>query len=79
MENCPYCNELKELLRNDGIEFNEKDINLPENLEESEMVFKITGVDSVPIARIGSNLIAPDVSFTSIEEAFEICKKFLKV
>lgn len=75
MENCPYCTELKDLLTGEGIEFMEVDINKPENKEESDMIFKATDVDSVPIVRVGKNLLAPDVSFTSIEEAFELTKQ----
>jgi glutaredoxin len=78
MENCPYCNELKGLLENEGIEFEDVDINLDENKEEADKVFKVTNVDSVPIAKVGNQLIAPDVSFTSIEEAFDIIKSLLK-
>jgi glutaredoxin len=79
MENCPFCKELKDLLVEDGIKFTEVDINLPENEKESEKVFKITGVDSVPIVRVGTKLLAPDVSFTSIIECFELIKGLLKV
>jgi len=77
MENCPYCNELKGLLEKEGIEFEDVDINLDENKEEVDKVFKVTKVDSVPIAKVGNQLIAPDVSFTSIEEAFDIIKSLL--
>ena len=77
MENCPYCKQLKDLLTGEGIEFEDVDINKPENKEESDMIFKVTKVDSVPIVRVGKHLFAPDVSFTSIEEAFELTKKFM--
>jgi len=78
MENCPYCNELKGLLEKEGIEFENVDINLEENKEEVALVFKVSGVDSVPIASVGNQLVAPDVSFTSIVEAFDIIKNLLK-
>lgn len=78
MENCPYCKELKDLYDKEGIEYEIVDINLEENEEESNKVFKVTGVDSVPIVKVGNQLLAPDVSFTSIEEAFEITKMLLK-
>ena len=78
MENCPYCKELKELYDKEGIEYENVDINLKENEEESNKVFKVTRVDSVPIVKVGNQLLAPDVSFTSIEEAFEITKMLLK-
>jgi len=77
MENCPYCKDLKELLNGENIEYIDVDINLPENKEECEMVFKMTNVDSVPIVKVGKHLLAPDVSFESIQEAFELTKKFM--
>ena len=77
MNNCPYCEELKGLLNNEEIVFTDVDINLPENKEESDMVFKITKVDSVPIVKVGTQLLAPDISFTSIEECFELTKRFM--
>ena len=78
MENCPYCKELKDLYDKEGIEYENVDINLDENKEECAKVFKVTNVDSVPIVKVGNQLLAPDVSFTSIEEAFDITKMLLK-
>ncbi len=77
MKNCPYCEELKDLLKGEDIEFTSVDINDPENKEETDTVFKITKVDSVPIVKVGKQLLAPDVSFTSIQEAFELTKRFM--
>ena len=31
IENCPYCTELKTLLTNEGVEFVEVNVDLPEN------------------------------------------------
>jgi glutaredoxin 3 len=75
---CPYCKELKDLYDKEGIEYENVDINLDENKEECAKVFKVTNVDSVPIVKVGNQLLAPDVSFTSIEEAFDITKMLLK-
>ena len=77
MENCPYCKELKGLLEQEGIQFEEVDINLEENQEESDKVFEITECDSVPIVRVGNKLLAPDVSFSTISEAFSLTKNFI--
>lgn len=78
MENCPYCKQLKDLYDKDGIEYENVDIRLEKNKEEADKVFKFTKVDSVPIVKIGNQLLAPDVSFTSIEEAFDITKMLIK-
>ena len=77
MKNCPYCDDLKNLLKGENIEFIDVDINDPENKEESDLVFKVTKVESVPIIRVGNQLLAPDVSFSSIQDAFELTKKFM--
>lgn len=76
MENCPYCKELKDLLDAEGLNYEEVDIHKEENKEESDTVFKVTKVDSVPIVRVGNQLLAPEVSFFSIQEAFDLTKKF---
>ena len=76
MENCPYCKELKDLLNGEGIKFEEVDINQEENKEEADTVFKVSKCDSVPIVRVGNQLLAPEISFYSIEEAFKLTKGF---
>jgi glutaredoxin len=77
MDSCPYCNELKELLNNDNIKFIEVDINDEDNKDERDMIFKVSNSESVPIIRVGNQLLAPDVSFTSIKDAFELVKRFM--
>lgn len=74
---CPYCKELKELLTKDGIQFIDVDIDLPENQEEFNKVMEIANADEVPIVRVGTQLLVPNVSFKSIAEAVELTKKFL--
>lgn len=79
MKNCPYCTELKGLLDKEGLEYTDVDINLLENKEEADKVFEVTKSDSVPIARVGNQLLAPDISFSSIDDAFFLIKKFSMV
>lgn len=78
MKNCPYCKELKDLMDGEGLPYEDVDIHAPENNEEAEKVFEVSKCDSVPIVRVGNQLLAPDISFTSIKEAFEMTKKFYK-
>jgi glutaredoxin len=78
MTNCPYCKELKDLLIAESLPFDDVDITLPENKDEVEKVFEVSKCDSVPIVRVGNQLLAPDISFYSIKEAFEMVKKFYK-
>jgi glutaredoxin len=74
---CPYCKELKEILKKDGIQFIDVDIELPENQEEFNKVMEIAKADEVPIVIVGNQILVPNVSFQSIQEAAELTKKFL--
>ncbi len=75
--NCPYCNELKEILIKEGVEFIDINVLLPENETEYNQLYKITNSDDVPIVKVGKQLLVPNVSFHSIKEAAELTKKFL--
>ena len=77
IENCPYCIELKNKFIADGVEFIEIDINKPENEAEYNKLFEITKCDDVPMVNIGYQILIPHTSFRSINEAFELTKKFL--
>ena len=74
---CPYCKELKELLTKDGIQFIDVDIEQPENQEEFNKIMEVENADEVPIVKVGTQLLIPNVSFKSIKEAAELTKKFL--
>ena len=75
--NCPYCSQLKELLTKEGIEFYDMNVNLPENEIEYRKLHEITKSDDVPIIKVGKQLLVPNISFQSIQEGFELTKKFL--
>lgn len=75
--NCIYCNELKEILTQEGVEFTDVNVNLPENDAEYQKLHEITKSDDVPIIRVGNNLLVPNVSFHSIREGADMAKKFL--
>ena len=74
---CSYCSELKQILTSEGIEFSEINVNLPENQDEYEKITEITKSDQVPIIRVKSQLLVPNVSFNTIVESVSIIKKFL--
>ena len=76
-EDCPYCKDLRSLLKEEGIEFNYVDINLPENKEEFDNIIKISNSDEIPIILVGKQILIPNVSFKTIKEGVEITKKFL--
>jgi glutaredoxin len=74
---CPFCQELKGLLAKEGIEYEEVNVNLPENLEEYKIVVKVSNSNEVPVMKIDKQLFVPNVSFQTIPEAVELAKKFL--
>ena len=75
--NCPYCTELKDLLIKEAIEFTEVNVNLLENQDEYNKLHEITKSDDVPIIKVGKQLLVPNISFKSINEGFELAKKFI--
>lgn len=77
IKDCPYCAELKEILTNEGIEFTDVDVNLPENKAEYDKLYEITKCDDVPQVKVGNQILIPNTSFRSIQEAADITKKFL--
>ena len=74
---CPYCTELKEILTNEGIEFTDVNVDLPENEEEYNKIYEITKAEEVPIILVNKQLLVPNVSFKSIKEAANLTKKFV--
>lgn len=75
IDNCPYCGELKELLEKEGLPFKEVNTNEDKNKEEYEEVHSACNSDMVPIVRIVNELLVPEQSFNTIEEAARITKK----
>ena len=74
---CPYCKELKEIYDNEGIEYRDVNINLEENSEEWGKIFEASKAEEVPVIKINKQLLVPNVSFKTIDEAAQITKKFL--
>lgn len=77
VENCPYCIELKDILKNEGVEFIEIDVNAPENEPEFNKLFEVTKCYDVPMVKVGNQILVPNTSFRSIREAADLTKKFL--
>jgi glutaredoxin len=77
IKDCPYCSELKEILTAEGVEFRDVDISLPENEDEFNKIVEISNAEEVPVVKVGQQLLVPNVSFRSIQEAAELTKKFL--
>lgn len=76
-ESCRFCKQIKELLTKDGVEFTEVNVNLDENVAEYTKIVEATDSDMVPMIRIGNEVLVPNVSFKSIEEAVKITKELI--
>jgi glutaredoxin len=74
---CPYCKELKEIYDNEGVEYRDVNINLPENSAEFDEIVEVSKAEEVPVIKIGKQLLLPNISFQSIREAVDLTKKFL--
>ncbi len=66
---CPYCTKLKELLDQKEIKYEIVDVSLDEHEEEFKKLMEISGCESVPMVTVGVHLLAPDVNFSTIEQA----------
>ena len=64
----------RERQRNINTEIN---INLEENSEEWGKIFEASKAEEVPVIKINKQLLVPNVSFKTIDEAAQITKKFL--
>lgn len=74
---CPYCAELKEILTNEGVEFTDVNVNLPENENEFSKILEVSNAEEVPVIKVGKQLLVPNVSFKTIREAADLTKRFL--
>ncbi len=76
-DGCPYCDELKGLFDKNNVTYTFVDVTLDENERESNKIFKITKDESVPVVLVNKTILAPDSSFKSIQEAYDLTMKFL--
>lgn len=76
-KDCPYCQEIRSKFDKGDVDYVYVDIELEENEKEVDKIMEIGKTDSVPIILVNKTLLSPDISFKSIDEAFELTKKFL--
>jgi glutaredoxin len=77
MKGCPHCDNLKNKLKENNIEFVELDIDDNELLYER--FSKKVNNEFLPAILVGKTAYVPEKSFTTIDEAVELVKKHLIV
>lgn len=86
MKGCPFCEQFKEILQKEKIEYVDRDIH--ENEDEYNLFVKATDNELIPSLLIiediksknpKSFLYAPEKNYESLDEALEIVKKHTKV
>lgn len=85
MKGCPHCDEMKEMMNSENIQYLERDID--ENKDEYDMFVESTDNEYIPsfmmFEVIGKDdyknvkLIAPDRDFQTLTEALIEIKKYL--
>ena len=75
MKGCPHCDNLKNRLKENNIEFVELDID--DNNLLYERFSKKVDNEFLPAILIGKTAYVPEKSFTTIDEAVELVKKHL--
>ena len=74
---CPMCQELKNLLDKDNINYFYVDVYDEKYKKEVTKIFELATVEAVPIVLIGQMVLAPDKSFKNIPHAHQIIKTIL--
>lgn len=77
MPSCPYCDDLKNKLKDKNIEFRDVNITLDENQIEFDKIKKVAIIDEVPVVRLFKQLLLPNVSFKTIDQAVSIIENIL--
>ena len=73
-ETCPYCQQVKEELDKNNIEYINKLTN--ENLDEWQNITNLTGIPQVPTLFFKNNYFAPGRDFGNQQHLISIIKEF---
>ena len=66
MKGCAYCDNTKNYLKENNIEFKDKDVDKYE--DDYELACSVTGMHLTPILLYGEDYLVPDRDFQEIEE-----------
>tara|TARA_R110002050_G_scaffold79261_4_gene169348 strand:+ start:10007 stop:10270 length:264 start_codon:yes stop_codon:yes gene_type:complete len=76
-EECPYCQELKDLYDENGINYDYVDIELEKYEKEVKQMMVLAKTDSVPIIMVDKTILSPEISFKSIRDAYLLTNNIL--
>jgi glutaredoxin len=84
MKGCPFCEDFKDILIREGIEFFDRDID--EYKDEYDIFVEVTGNDMIPSLLViegdeekhESFLYAPERNYNELTEAVDIIKGHMK-
>jgi len=68
-ENCPFCKKLTEGLDKLKITFEEIDVDSKDGEKEFLKLYKFTKSENIPIVIVDNQVLIPQISFNTIEEA----------
>jgi glutaredoxin len=60
-----------------NIEYDKIDVNTKEGEEFFVKIYKITKSEDIPIIIVGKQILVPNISFKTIDNAIEIIKKLI--
>jgi len=72
IKGCAYCHDLISSLIALNLPYHEVDVNLPQHEDEFSTLMGITGSDEIPIVVIEKRILAPNISFHTIEELIHL-------
>jgi glutaredoxin len=81
MKGCPFCEQFKEILKNENIEYIDRDIH--EHKDEHDLFVKATDNELIPSLLVIENMNefshAPERNYNDLNEALEIVKKHMEI
>jgi len=86
MKGCPHCSDMKDMLKEEGIKFSDRDIDKYE--KEYDLFAEATGNEYIPAFMLltldekknpsNVKLMAPDRDFDDLPQALDMVKRYLK-